>query len=101
VVHKIEFRQAAIDDLKNLYLIIAEAAGHDRAFAYVGRLEIACRKLATFPARGTIRDHINPGLRIIGFERSASIAFAVRDNVVDILRVLPRGMELPEQWDIE
>jgi toxin ParE1/3/4 len=31
--------------------------------------------LDVFPERGTIRDDIKPGLRIIGFERSASIAF--------------------------
>lgn len=101
MVHKVEFRQAAINDLKNLYLQIAEDAGNDRAFAYVGRIESACRTLATFPARGTVRNHLHPGLRIIGFERSASIAFVVSEKTVDILRILPRGMELPEEWDSE
>lgn len=101
MTHKVEFRQAAIADLKELYLGIADAAGQERAFAYVSRIEIACRKLATFPARGTVREHLWPGLRIIGFERSASIAFVVGENVVDILRVLPRGMELPDEWDLE
>lgn len=30
--------------------------------------------LAAFPQRGTVRNHIHPGLRVIGFERSAAIA---------------------------
>jgi len=51
-----------------------------------------------FPERGTERNHIYPGLRIIGFERSASIAFTVDANIVTILRILPRGMDFPSDW---
>ena len=101
MAHKIAFREAALTDLQGIYDRIAEASSHDRAYAYVGRIETACHKLATFPARGTVREHIHPGLRIIGFERSASIAFVVRDTFVDILRILPRGADLPEEWDSE
>lgn len=41
---------------------------------------------------------IYKGLRVIGFERSASIAFVVKGNTVDILRILPRGMDIPSDW---
>jgi toxin ParE1/3/4 len=98
VAHKVQFREASLVDLQGIYDRIVKAAGHDIAYAYVGRIETACRNLATFPARGTVRNEIHPGLRVIGFERSASIAFVVRDQVVDILRILPRGMDLPEEW---
>ena len=101
MAHRVVLREAALTDLQGIYDRIAEAAGHDRAYAYVGRIETACRKLATFPARGTVREQIHPELRIIGFERSASIAFVVRDQVVDILRILPRGSDLPEEWDAD
>lgn len=101
MAHKVVFREAALADLQSIYDRIAEASGHDRAYAYVGRIEIACRKLGTFPARGTVREQIHPGLRIIGFERSASIAFVVHDRLVDILRILPRGIDMPEEWDAD
>ena len=98
MTHRIEFRQAAVDDLVALYLRIAEEAGRERAGAYIGRIEAACMALATFPERGTVRAHIHPGLRIIGFERRASIGFIVHDGIVDILRILPRGMDFPDDW---
>jgi toxin ParE1/3/4 len=83
VAHRVEFRQAAVDDLRSLYLHIADNAGRARAGAYIDRIEAACLGLAHFPERGTIRAHIHPGLRIIGFEGSASIAFVVHDGIVD------------------
>lgn len=101
MAHRIQFREAALLDLQCIYDRIAEAAGHDIAYAYVGRIETACRKLSVFPARGTVRNELHPGLRVIGFERSASIAFVVRDQLVDIFRILPRGADLPEDWDAE
>jgi toxin ParE1/3/4 len=97
-MHRVEFRQVAVDDLMAHYLQIAAEAGRERAGAYIGRIEAACMALATFPERGTVRAHIHPGLRIIGFERSVSIAFIVHDGIVDILRILPRGMDFPDDW---
>lgn len=84
-----------------LYLRIAAEAGRERAGAYIGRIESACMSLATFPERGTVRAHIHPGLRIIGFERSASIGFVVHNGFVDTLRILPKGMDFPEDWMTE
>lgn len=81
-----------------LYLRIAADAGRARAGDYIGRIEAACMSLATFPERGTVRTHIHPDLRIIGFERSASIGFLVHDGIVDILRILPKGMDFPDDW---
>ena len=95
---RVEFRPAAIEDLRALYLHIAAEAGRQRAGDYIGRIEAACLSLATFPERGTVRAHIHPGMRIIGFERRASIGFIVRGDVVHILRILPKGMEFPDDW---
>lgn len=96
--YDVEFRPAAIADLEQIYHSIAEQAGRQRAGAYIDLIEAACMALATFPERGTVRAQIYPGLRVIGFERSASIAFVVKGGVVDILRVLPRGMDMPSEW---
>ncbi len=98
MAHSVEFRPAAIADLEQIYHSIAGQAGRERAGAYIDRIERACMTLADFPERGTVRGHIYPGLRVIGFERSASIAFVVKGQAVEILRVLPRGMGIPSDW---
>ena len=46
-----------------------------------------------FPERGTLRDDVRDGLRIIGFERNASVAFIVEDESVIVLRILGKGQE--------
>jgi toxin ParE1/3/4 len=62
----------------------------DRLVEYCTRLDIASR-------RGSPRDDVLPGLRIIGFERRLTIAFAVHDDRVEILRVFRGGRD----WEAE
>ena len=49
--------------------------------------------LATFPERGTKRDDLAPGIRTIGFERRATIAFRVGDDTVRIVRIFYAGRD--------
>lgn len=53
-----------------------------------------CLGFETFPERGTRRDDLRPGLRVVGFARRATIAFHVTDNTVTIDRILYRGRDL-------
>jgi len=46
------------------------------------------------PERGIRRDDLRRGLRILGFERRAVIAFLVTADTVTILRVLYGGRDL-------
>lgn len=91
MIYDVVFRPGAEADLLALYRYIAEAAGTDRADRYVARIEQACRTLATFPERGTRRDDILPGLRTIGFERRATLAFRVLDGAVEIVAIAYAG----------
>jgi toxin ParE1/3/4 len=59
--------------------------------AYIERIEKFCMSLQTLPNRGTLREDLRPGLRVIGFERRALIAFRVRSSNVAILRILYGG----------
>ncbi len=77
MAHRVVFAPAARDDLRALYLYIAERAGNDRALAYLQRIEQHCAGFAHFPDRGTRRDDLLPGLRLIGFERRVTLAFHV------------------------
>ncbi len=88
---KVSFRPLAEADLFALYRYIATEAGHEVADTYIDRLETACIGLAHFPERGTRRDDIRPGLRAIGFERRATIAFQVTKAEVVIVRIFFGG----------
>lgn len=69
------FAPEAKDDLLRIYDWNAEAAGAEPALAYIGRIEAFCRSMNIASARGTRRDEIRPGLRIVGFERRLIVAF--------------------------
>ena len=90
---EVEFLPLAEADLFGLYDYIAEKAGRAVAGSYIDRIEAACRALARFPERGTRRDDIMPGLRIIGFERRATIVFRVSEHIVTIVRVFYGGQD--------
>ena len=92
--HKVTFRPAARADLKRIYNYIADNAGSARAGSYLERIVGCCETLRNFPERGTRRDDLQPGLRTMGFERRATIAFRVLQAEVEIVRVLYGGRDL-------
>ena len=96
---RVVFRPSAQSDLAELFDYIAENGGPRPAHNYLDRIEAACLSLAEFPERGTIRDDLYPGIRIIGFERRASIAFLVTDTSVRIVRVFYGGRQFPDNWE--
>ncbi len=93
---RVSFRPQAEADLLNLYSYIAAESGLDVAGSYIDRIEAACLSLATFPERGRKRDDIRPGLRIVGFERRASLVFHVKKSEVVIVRILYGGQDLEQ-----
>jgi toxin ParE1/3/4 len=93
VTIEVYFRAQAEDDLFALYEYIASKAGGSVAGNYIDRIETACMALASFPQRGTRRDDILPGLRTIGFERRATIAFRVLKTRVEIVTIAYGGRD--------
>jgi toxin ParE1/3/4 len=94
VALEVVFSATAENDLNLIYDWIAGNAVADAAYAYVSRLDAACRKLSLFPARGTARDDLAEGVRTMPFERRATIVYRIEGRVVRILRVLHRGRDL-------
>jgi toxin ParE1/3/4 len=92
MTHEVSFRPEAEADLIALYRYISDRSGAVRAGDYT-RIEAACMGLATFPQRGTKRDDLAPGIRTIGFERRATIAFRVEDDSVQIVRIFYAGRD--------
>ena len=91
--YEVSFRPRAEADLVDLYHHIASDAGARTAGGYLDRIEAACLALENFPERGIRRDDIRPGLRIMGFERRATIVFQVLENEVVIIRVFYGGRD--------
>ena len=87
----VEISEEARRDLFAIYDWIAQEGAPDTALAYVERIETACKALDVASERGTERSDIRSGLRVIGCERSASIAFLVEEERVVILRIFSGG----------
>ena len=94
MTHEVVFAPEAQDDLLQLYDFIADRAGSSRARTYTDSILSYCLGFATFPERGTRRDDLRPGLRIVGFRRRVTIAFHIGQDRVTIDRVLYGGRDL-------
>ncbi|WP_439599328.1 type II toxin-antitoxin system RelE/ParE family toxin [Falsiroseomonas sp.] len=94
MAHRVVFAPEALDDLRGLYDLIADASLPARALAYVQGLRRFCLGLAEFPERGTRRDAIRPGLRTLGYRRRVTVAFHVTGTAVVIDRLLYGGRDL-------
>lgn len=81
-------------DLFDIYNFIADAADPVTAIGYVQRIEAFCRALSHGSERGTRRDYLQGGMRTIGFERRATIAFTVTDDEVIVLRIHYGGRDV-------
>lgn len=93
---EVRFSSSARQDLREAYLWIAEHSSETTALRFVMRIEKACATLDRFPERGTRRDDLLVGLRIVGIDRRVTIAFRVDGDRVTILRVLYGGRDLDQ-----
>lgn len=93
--HKVIFQDLALRDLQSLYVFIRDTQNSPlTAVNYIRRIQAYCEKLSLFPNRGTRRDDLRSGLRMIGFERRVSIAFTVTDDAVQIARIFYGGRDV-------
>jgi toxin ParE1/3/4 len=104
--YQVHFSAAAVTDLDQLYISIANRASFEIADRYLAKIELFCRSLSTFPNRGTAVSGPIYGLRTTGFKRRVTILFHISGQQVDILRILYGGRdlepliaELPEEWE--
>ncbi|NSY16600.1 type II toxin-antitoxin system RelE/ParE family toxin [Neorhizobium sp. AL 9.2.2] len=78
-------------EVAEFYDYVADRAGPTVAWTYVTKLRAFLNGLADFSERGTVRESEVPGIRIIGYRRSVSIAFVVRSSEVIILGLFFSG----------
>ncbi|MDQ6435842.1 type II toxin-antitoxin system RelE/ParE family toxin [Mesorhizobium sp. LHD-90] len=91
------FAPEARDDLMAIYKWIDDVGSPKLAIRYVERIEAYCLGMSHASERGRRRDDVRPGMRAVGFERRATIAFKVEDDRVTILRIFHGG----RNWEAE
>lgn len=96
MAHQVVYHPKAEAELDKLYADIAVDAGTRIAGDFLDGLIAFIEALDTFPERGTVRESRVPGLRVIGYRRSVSIAFSVRGEHVVILGVFARGRDITD-----
>ena len=87
------FDRSATDDIDRIEREIEWSTGPKAAAAFTGRLLAFCNGLELASERGADRSDLKAGLRIVGFERSVTIAFTVTGTDVLILRVFLGGRD--------
>jgi toxin ParE1/3/4 len=92
--YRIRLHELAEAELDNIFDDINAQAGPVTAGAYIGGIYELIEGFTTFPERGTVREGPVPGLRIIGYRRTASIAFVVEGDEVTVLGVFRRGQNV-------
>lgn len=97
MAYRIRLLPEAEADLAAIYDYIRDHASQGIAQGYVQRIMAYLAGFDTFPERGTRRDDIRPGLRIVGFERRVTIAFLVEGDEVVVANILYGGRELPDE----
>ena len=93
MTRKLIIRPSAEADLDSLYDYIARDSPRN-ALEFTRRIRAKCADLTMFPQRGTLREDLEPGLRLLGFERRAVILFRVLKTEVEVVRVLYGGRDL-------
>jgi toxin ParE1/3/4 len=91
---RVIFTPLAERQIDELHGYISATANEDRADRYIGRIVEACKALNDFPLRGSQRDDILAGLRIIGFERRVTIAFMIAGDDVLIEGIFYGGQNV-------
>jgi plasmid stabilization system protein ParE len=93
LIYEVIFTPEVWAQLAVLNDYIADASSEEIAERYITALVRHCYKLETFPKRGTRRDDLRPGIRILGFRRRVSIVFEVSGTAVTILGIFYGGQD--------
>ena len=84
----------AIEDLDGIHEWISRQASTRTADLYEERIVACIARLRHFPDRGSRRDDVAEGLRVLGFERRVDIAYRLTAERVEILRIMYAGRQL-------
>ena len=93
---KFRIRQAADNDLLDIFAYGCENFGADTAEAYIYRLEAGFRQLTEHPKLGRSIEQSIAGVRALPVV-SHVVYYEVTDTTIEIIRILHKSM-LPERY---
>ena len=85
MIYRIRFHPVVARDLDAIAHWIIDYAGPDAAARKLAEIEATIVALKTTPHKGSLRDEIALGLRVIPAGRKAVIAFVVDDDAGEVL----------------
>lgn len=91
--YKVIFTPEADVHLGNIYEHIKDKSSPETAQRFTDSIVDYCNGFSTFPNRGTLRDDLRPGLRIVGFRRRGAIAIKVLADRIFIIGVFYGGQD--------
>jgi toxin ParE1/3/4 len=90
----VRLRAQAHQDIKDIFdWIVSQSNYPPVAEKFINRIYERCEALCDFPMKGIARDDLRKGLRIMGFERRAVIAYRVLADVVEVTNVFYGGRD--------
>jgi toxin ParE1/3/4 len=95
VPKQVVYSPQATSQLEDLEAYLANRFYPDSAERFVRRIKQACDSLGLFPERGKDRSDLARGVRMIAFERRATIYFEIMQDRVTILTI-SYGGRLPK-----
>lgn len=96
---RVSLTKTARDDLDSISAWIEDRADTVTADAYDARIRAFIRTLAAFPRRGTPQDDLEPGLRSVTFERRLRIAYRIRGDAVELVRIFNGARDVKSLFD--
>lgn len=98
---EVRYSPGALEDLRSLFDYLAEKADFAVAERYVDRLQDYIDGFELFSERGTRRDDLRPGIRLVGFERRVAILFELTDQTVVIIAIAYGGQDIEARFPHE
>jgi len=93
MTYSVIFLPRARQQLREISDYIEVEASLNIARKFVGDIIDYCNGFDLFPQRGVSRDDVYPGLRVVGFRRRVTIAFAIEDDRVVIMGIFYGGQD--------
>ena len=93
MAYEVIFTPEANRHLAKIYEYIEGESSPETAQRFTNSIVDYCNGFSIFPNRGTQRDDLRHGLRIVGFRRRGVIAIAVKTNRVFIIGVFYGGQD--------
>lgn len=93
------FRQAAIDDLNDIWVYTSKEWSEQQADKYYAAIEFACTQIGNNPELGKEYDGISKNL--LGLRTGKHIIFyqVVSNDRIDVVRILHERMDLINRLD--